>query len=393
MTAEKKRPRILCVDDEPNVLEGLSLHLRRRFDVATAQSGADALALLERDGPTDAIISDMRMPGMDGATFLAKARQRFPDSVRMLLTGQADMASAISAVNDGQIFRFLTKPCAPADMLAAVTAAVEQHRLITSERVLLEQTLHGSIKALTDVLALTHPTSFGRAMRIKQNVSDMLDATAAADRWQVEVAAMLSQLGSVALPPDVSEKVYFGRDLSPQEQAMVARVPQVTEQLLGNIPRLEVVRHMLSGLDRPLARDAVASDADRQLVARGVQMLRIAVDYDVLEGQGSTAQVAFSVLRGRQGRYDAAILEAFAAARGEAAPTSEIRELGLAQLVSGMVVAQDVMMTSGALLVARGYELTGSLLERLRNFRPGSVCEPIRVVVRMQRAAGRSPAA
>ena len=393
MTAEKKRPRILCVDDEPNVLEGLSLHLRRRFDVATAQSGADALALLERDGPTDAIISDMRMPGMDGATFLGKARQRHPDSVRMLLTGQADMASAISAVNDGQIFRFLTKPCAPADMLAAVTAAVEQHRLITSERVLLEQTLHGSIKALTDVLALTHPTSFGRAMRIKQNVSDMLDATAAADRWQVEVAAMLSQLGSVALPPDVSEKVYFGRDLSPQEQAMVARVPQVTEQLLGNIPRLEVVRHMLSGLDRPLARDAVASDADRQLVAHGVQMLRIAVDYDVLEGQGSTAQVAFSVLRGRQGRYDAAILEAFAGARGEAAPTNEIRELALAQLASGMVVAQDVMMTSGALLVARGYELTGSLLERLRNFRPGSVCEPIRVVVRMQRAAGRSPAA
>jgi hypothetical protein len=204
---------------------------------------------------------------------------------------------------------------------------------------------------------------------------------------------MLSQLGSVALPPDVSEKVYFGRDLSPQEQAMVARVPQVTEQLLGNIPRLEVVRYMLSGLDRPLARDAVASDADKLLIARGVQMLRIAVDYDVLERQGSSAPVAFSVLRGRQGKYDSPILEGFAAARGEGAPSSEIRELGLSQLASGMVVAHDVMMTSGALLVARGYELTGSLLERLRNFRPGSVCEPIRVVVRVQRAASRPPAA
>jgi CheY-like chemotaxis protein len=385
MTTAKNRARILCVDDEPNVLEGLALHLGRRFDMATAASGPEALALLDRLGPTDVIISDMRMPGMDGATFLSKARHLFPDTVRMLLTGQADLASAISAVNQGQIFRFLTKPCAPADMLAAVTAAVEQHRLITSERILLEQTLHGSIKALTDVLALTHPTSFGRAMRIKQNVTEMLDAAGATDRWQVEVAAMLSQLGSVALPPDVSEKVYFGRDLSPPEQAMVARVPLLTEQLLSNIPRLEAVRHILSSLDRPLGRDAGATDAERQLIARGAHLLRIAIDYDVLDVKGSSPSVAFAVLRGRVGRYDAGLLELFAEARGEGASRDEIHDLGLAQLISGMIVAQDVMMTSGALLVARGYELTGSLLERLRNFRPGTVCEPIRVIMRVKK--------
>jgi CheY-like chemotaxis protein len=388
--SDKRRPRVLCVDDEPAVLEGLSLHLRRRFDVSTAPGGADALALLERDGPTDVIISDMRMPGMDGATFLGTARQLYPDSVRMLLTGQSDMASAISAVNNGQIFRFLTKPCPPADMMAAVTAAAEQHRLLTSEKVLLEQTLHGSIKALTDVLALTHPATFGRAMRIKRNVSEMASATEMTERWQVEVAAMLSQLGYVALPPEVSEKLYFGQHLSPQEEEMVARVPQVTEQLLGNIPRLEVVRAMLVGLHRPLPRDAVSTDAERELVARGVQLLRIALDYDVLE-QGSTPGSAFATMRGRRGTYDAALLEAFAAGRGEAAPKVEIREFTLAQLTAGMVVEQDVMLATGALLVARGYELTASLLERLRNFRPGSVREPIRVQLRIppMRSAAR----
>src|SRR5262245_17980905 len=108
------KPRILCVDDEPNVLEGLALHLRRKYEMSTAANGPDALALLEREGPPEVIISDMRMPGMDGATFLSKARQLYPDTVRMLLTGQSDMASAIKAVNDGQIFRFLTKPCGPA---------------------------------------------------------------------------------------------------------------------------------------------------------------------------------------------------------------------------------------------------------------------------------------
>jgi len=381
--SEKTRHRILCVDDEPNVLEGLSLHLRRRFEVFTARSGADALELLAREGAVQVIISDMRMPGMDGATFLTRAREQYPDAVRILLTGQADLASAINAVNNGQIFRFLTKPCAPADMLAQVTAAVEQHRLITSERVLLRQTLHGSIKALTDVLALTHPASFGRAMRIRENVSEMISATGMAETWQVEVAAMLSQLGCAALPPDVAEKVYFGRRLTSEEEAMVARVPQVTEQLLGNIPRMEAVRHMLAGLNRPLGRDAGATEAERELVACGLSMLRIAVDYDVLERQGAAPAVAFASMRARNGRYDHATLEAFATARGEGAPQMAIRELGLKDLVPGMVVAQDVMMTTGALLVARGYELTDGLLERLRNFRLGSVCEPIRVMVRV----------
>ncbi len=381
--SEKRRPRILCVDDEPNVLEGLALHLRRKYDMWTAPNGPDALALLECDGPPEVIMSDMRMPGMDGATFLGQARQLYPDAVRMLLTGQADMASAISAVNHGQIFRFLTKPCAPSDMLAAVAAAFEQHRLITAERVLLEQTLHGSIKALTDVLALTHPASFGRAMRIKQHVSDMLTATAAKERWQVEVAAMLSQLGSVALPPDVSEKVYFGHKLTAHEEAMVARIPQVTEQLLANIPRMEAVRQVLASVGKPPPRDISSADAEKQLVARGAQMLRIAVDFDVLEGQGSGPAEVFATMRGRKDRYDVPILEAFATARGEGAPREEIRELGLSALKPGMVVAQDVMMTSGQLLVARGYSLTGSLLERLNNFRAGTVREPIRVIVRV----------
>ena len=387
-TDEKRRPRILCVDDEPNVLEGLSLTLRRRHDVWTAPGGADALALMAKDGPPDVIISDMRMPGMNGAVFLAKARQLYPETVRLLLTGQTDLASATSAVNEGQIFRFLTKPCAPPDMIAAVTAALEQYRLITAERVLLEETLLGSIKALTGVLALTHPASFGRAMRIKQHVSDIAVATDLKERWQVEVAAMVSQLGSVALPPEVSEKVYFGHVLSAAEEAMVSRIPQVTEQLLGSIPRLEAVRQMLSSMGKPPSRD-VSSDPEKQLVALGANMLRIAVDFDLLEGQGTSAEDAFSTMRGRKDRYDAKILDAFAAHRGQGQAREEIRELTLGSLIAGMVVAQDVRMMNGALLVARGYELTGSLLERLRNFRHGTVKEPIRVVVRVAvKAAG-----
>ena len=371
------RPRVLCVDDEPAVLEGLGLHLRRKYEMATARGGAEALAHLAEAGAPDVVISDMRMPGMDGATLLTRVRDLYPDTTRMLLTGQADLASAIAAVNQGQIFRFLTKPCAPADLMAALAAAVEQRRLILGERLLLEQTLRGSIQALTELLALTHPAAFGRATRIKRSVSEMLAATAATDTWQIEVAAMLSQIGYASLPAELNEKVYFGHRLSPAEEAQVAKVPKVTEQLLGHIPRLEEVRAILAGAARAGGRDA----GDGSLVARGVAMLRIAIDFDLLEQQGSAAAVALATLRGRKDRYDEALLEAFASGRAESGPRQEVREVTVGGLAVGMVLAEDVLTTSGALLVARGYELSWSLLARLRDFRPGAVREPIRVIV------------
>ena len=155
----KSSPKILCVDDEPNVLEGLLLHLRRKFEVETAISGAAGLEILQRSDAIAVVMSDMYMPEMNGAEFLSRARQIVPDAARILLTGRADIDSAIAAVNNGQIFRFLTKPCPPLVLLTAIEAGVQQHRLVTAERELLEHTLHGCIKALADVLAVTRDQS------------------------------------------------------------------------------------------------------------------------------------------------------------------------------------------------------------------------------------------
>jgi CheY-like chemotaxis protein len=379
---ERRRVRVLCVDDEPKVLEGLSLYLHRRFDVATATSGAAGLEILARDATTAVVMSDMRMPGMDGAAFLGRARQLVPDAVRLLLTGQADVDSAIAAVNEGQLFRFLTKPCPPLQVLAAVEAAAEQHRLITAERVLLEQTLHGSIKALTDVLALTSPISFGRATRIKQHVADLAGKLGMRERWHVEVAAMLSQLGFITLPPETVEKVYYGRPLSEAEERMVGKVPEVTGRLLDNIPRLEPVREILAVCNKPYRRSSAADDPEKRLVGRAGHVLRVAIDFDALETQGSPASLAVDTMRGRAERYEPEVLAALSEVRGAGASHDEVRELPLSALSAGMIFAEDVKMASGALLVARGYEITAGFVERARNFRPGTMKEPVRVIVR-----------
>jgi len=375
--------KILCVDDEPHIIEGLSLHLRREYAVTPAHSGAEGLAALKNKGPFAVVLSDMRMPGMDGAAFLAQVRLQAPDTVRMLLTGNTDQQTAASAVNDGQIFRFLTKPCPPDMLRAAFKAATEQHRLLTAERELLEQTLHGSIKTLVDVLSLTNPMSFGRAMRVKRHVSDMVEKLGLPERWQVEVAAMLSQLACITLPLETVEKLHFGQPLADNEKETVARLPTITEHLLANIPRLEVVRAILGKAAEAFQpNDSAPEGSEKRLIARGAQMLKVALDFDALETQGNSSEFAIDTLRGRSPGYDPETLEAFARLRRSGRQKDEVRELPIAAVREGMVLAQDLKSTNGTLLAARGYEVTTSFVERARHFRMGYVKGPVRVIVR-----------
>jgi diguanylate cyclase (GGDEF)-like protein len=149
------RHRILCVDDEPQVLEGLRLQLGRRYQVLTALSAADGLAILARDTGIAAIVADMRMPCMDGATFLARARMVAPAAGRILLTGYGELQAAIAAVDEAQVLRFLSKPCPPPQLHAAVEAAVEQYCLSSVADSGLRRTLAAQIASQDPVTGLS----------------------------------------------------------------------------------------------------------------------------------------------------------------------------------------------------------------------------------------------
>jgi response regulator RpfG family c-di-GMP phosphodiesterase len=375
------KPRVLCVDDEPSVLEGLSLTLRRGYEVVTAQSGAAALDLLGRDPAIAVVLSDMRMPGMDGATFLGKARLVAPDATRLLLTGQADLASAIAAINEGRIFRFLNKPCSPPMLVAAIEAAVDMNRLVTAERVLLEQTLRASIQMLMDVLALAAPTTFGQAVRIQRHARELASKVAGAEIWPVEVAAMLSQVGFITLAPATVEKLQEGKPLAQEEQLALDRLPAFAERLVSGIPRLEVVRAALKHLGTRYdgAGEAAAHAPHGKAIPLGARVLAVVCDYDRLEAGGASSQLALDTLRGRRGRYDPELLDLFAANLGTERRDDDVSEIPIRNLRVGMVLLDDVRTTAGRLLVARGHEATASLVERFRNFAPGFVAEPVRV--------------
>lgn len=373
------KPHILCVDDEPRVLEGLALHVRKHYRLSTALNGPAALLVVDSPDPPVVVVSDMRMPEMDGATLLAHVRERSPDITRVLLTGQADIDSAVAAINQGQVFRFLTKPCAPQAFLAAVRDAVDQYRLVTSERVLLEQTLRGSIAALAEALSLSNPLSFGRSVRIKNHVEEIAKAANISTSWQLDVAATVSQIGCVTLPNSICEKLYYGRPLDLDDAKLVERLPQVAIQLIGHIPRLEPVRALVEHQNRNF--DGSGGVPAGEAIPQGSRILKIAIDFDMLEASGMSPELIFGTMSSRTGRYDPALLSAFARTKA-ATQDQRLQEVTLAHLRVGMILLRDVEAKSGVLLIGRGQEVTGGLLQRLRNMGNGMVREPLLVRVK-----------
>jgi response regulator RpfG family c-di-GMP phosphodiesterase len=374
---EQNRPRVLCVDDDPNVLEGLRDTLYPSFSVATASSGSDAIEMLRQDKSFAIVLADMRMPVMNGAVFLSFARREAPDAVRMLLTGHTDVDAAIDAVNQGEIFRFLTKPCDRDTLLRAFVSAMRQHRLLTAERALLHETVTGTVSVLTEVLALAKPKAFRRATRVKQYASELAAAVDAPDAHEIEVAAMLADIAWATLPPDAADRYYHGDPLSDDELARVDYLPSASARLLRHLPRLEHVCQILKTRELPVSSPDGEEEHD---VPLGARILKIAHDFDLLELQNVPPEIALAIMRGRTRTYDRTLLETFSTLRGSTS-NDVVTHVAAQELEPGMVLVDDLRSTAGAVVVTRGQAVTPALVDRLAAAAPGYLSDPVQVLL------------
>jgi len=360
--------KILFVDDEAAVLEGYQRTLHRDFSVDTAIGGAQGLAAMERQAYA-VVVSDMRMPGMNGAEFLTKVRAKNPDTVRMLLTGYTDVNAAMDAVNHGNIFRFLTKPCERDVLSAAVTSGIEQYRLVTGERELLEKTLMGSITVLADVLSAANPEIFGRSRRIAHFVRHIMGQFTLSSPWRFEAAATLSQLGCVTLDSEILEQAYAGKKLAPEDQARFDSHPAAAMELLSKIPRLEAVGWMIGQQLKTQVPTTVpdVSEEDAKELAFGARMVKMGVAYEDMKTKLLSEEKAVAHLRGRNAEFERELLAALSGLRA-AEVTKVLRKVPTARLRPGMVLDQEIRNPQGMLIVARGQEVTTTLLMKLENF-------------------------
>jgi len=381
--------KVLCVDDDPNVLMSYQRMLRRQFTVETAEGGETGLKALAEQGPFAVVLSDLAMPGMNGIEFLTAAKEWAPETVRIILTGNAELEMAIESINSGHVFRFLRKPCSAEQISASLEAGIHQYRLVTAERELLKNTLTGSVQVLTEVLSMVNPAAFSQAVRIRRYVKDIAAAMKLPDLWQFEVAAMLSQIGCITLPPALIKKLGTQHPLTEEEQKLFTRHPTVAAKLLSKIPRLEAITLMIERQLQPfhLFQD-MAKSPYHETIALGAQILRATIDFDRLLSRGLAYTDALSALRSRPADYNPQIVAAL-----ERMLSSEVkdRDAGTVQMVVkdvqiGMVAAENIIAKDGFLLVPEGHEITHPVLLLLRNVSRGiGVSEPFRVIAGSKR--------
>ena len=301
-----------------------------------------------------------------------------PSVVRVMLTGYADQDIAMDAVNEGAIFRFLTKPCEPEKMLRVLLTAIEQHRLMHAEKELLEKTLTGSLRVLTEVLELTNPVAFAHARRIQNLAVSVARALGIENLWELETAAMLLQVGCVSVPEGVLKKHYCGDIMEVAEQEMVAHHTDLAQRLLRQIPRMETIGAII-GESGGSINDRRVAHRDR--VAFLGNLLRTVTDYDLWVSRGLSHQEALERLQAKGDVYSETIVGALVELEDTRGHFEE-RELDLLQLSPGMIFADELRTEDGCLLVPKGLEVTEAVCHRLANFRKQSrVEERVRVLV------------
>ena len=407
---------LLLVDDEVNVLKSLMRLLHaHHYRLLMAASGVEALALMARE-PVDLVISDMRMPHMDGAELLAKIRQQWPDTMRLLLTGHADMTQTVAAINQGEIYRYIAKPWHDDELLLIVAQALEQQKLkrenarlqqLTAEQnaalreanTTLEQKVAqrtAELSQLVSFLEMTQQelkTSFRTSLQVLANMLDMRFAdwvghsqrvvdvaeqlARMADVGEEEFeairnAAQLHDIGKIALPDALVNKPFLS--CSRQERSEVMEHPALGQMVLLPIPELNragaLIRHIHEHYDGTGFPDRLHSDS----IPLGARILAIAVDYDELQmglilPQAITAEHALLYIRENKGqRYDPDLVSLMV--RVVDAEQKRIREvaLGSSQLKPGMKLSRDLFSASRFLLLTRGRVLDEAIIQHIWHF-------------------------
>jgi CheY-like chemotaxis protein len=371
--------KILFVDDEPDILSSFKRQFRKKADISTASSGQEALDLMDSEGEFAVIISDMRMPSMDGAEFLEKAKKKSPNTIRILLTGQTDQNSAIAAINKGQIFSFLSKPC-PQDVLQdTLKSAIRQYRLINTEKDLLQNTVKGSIELLSELLAIVKPRVFSNFNRIKKYIRHMANELGEVDTWDFEVAGMLYGLGYLTLPEELIEKTMnHSSELSSHEKIVLQDIPLISSKMINHIPRLENIAEMvrLSNKVNHLIHKDSGSVHSRVLL--GAEMLKIALVFDKVLESGHNLKSAINLLQ-QDDELNPEFIEKLLSI--QVGHEEDVLTVNVNNLLPGMVLLEDMITDNQTTLLAKGTELTEALLVRIRLYTQNQrMSRPIKIV-------------
>lgn len=360
--------KILFVDDEPHVLSAIKRGLRNDFEVVTAEGPRQALELLEKGQKFSVIVSDCRMPEMDGIELLTRVTKLSPLSTRIMLTGNTDQETAVRAVNSGDIFKFLNKPCDADQLKLVLKQAIRQHELVTAEKELLEKTLKGSILVLADLLGMVKPEAFGRTSRLRRKARELAKHLSGVRIWELDAATLLSQLGCINVEQRTLNKLLSAENLSKEEQAEFEAHPLLGADLIGRIPRMERVSKIILYQNKQFDGKGFPIDDVKGLdIPLEARILHLVLAFDELSAQDWSDAAIVEKLSGASGRFDPEVVAALKKSADLSCDESVVRVLP-SELSLGMVVQEDVKNNQGVMLLCRGQEVTTAIREHLLKF-------------------------
>lgn len=411
--------RILCVDDERSVLMSLKRLLRGgQYDVSIAESGQEGLALIEKEAPFDLIISDMRMPEMDGAEFLATSVKTAPDSIRILLTGYADQEATVRAINDGKVFRYLHKPWDNDELKTIIEEAItlkqendnqgdlnerlkntlvkikqesadlkaqiqKTNKLQRSKESILENAsddvklnYRATIRAFANLINFRTKRSHHTAEEIVRHALAISKALELDKGYlkEIEHAAVLYPLGLVTF----SDRLLEGttEPMTPDERTEYEKYPIIGEQILAPIDALAgaaiIVRTQNENFDGTGYPDNLQG-ADIPIASR---VIRLARDFNELLVDGIKASDALDQISSLKGKlYDPEIVDVYIGLMQDKDFSTGIDEdnvlstvLSTNELIEGMIVSRDMYSSEGVLLLSKGMKIKDSTISKLMSF-------------------------
>jgi response regulator RpfG family c-di-GMP phosphodiesterase len=421
-TAQLSSPTILCVDDEPSILSALRRLFRTKgFQVRVADGGQAGLEVLASE-PIDLVISDMRMPEMDGVMFLEQVRQRWPDTMRLLLTGYADITSIMGAINRGEIYRYIAKPWDDNDIILIVRGALQQRAMEQEQRRLqalikaqndelkllnsslevkvaertadlkqsnsalqsaneqLKNNFITSIKIFTSLIELRASHLAGHSRRVADLARRLAQKLALSNKaaQEVFVAGLLHEIGKVGFDDDMLNTPVAMLNTA-QLQAF-RKHPSRAAQLLFPLPELkgaaETIASQLERFDGSGYPDGLTGKS----IPIGARVLLVASDYDSLQIGTLTqrklvpAKALEAIMDGRGKSYDPEVVNALAYLMGEAEQLAGMARPAVdaprkvRDLLPGMVLSRDLLTPSGLLMLTAGHLLDDAVISKIMDF-------------------------
>jgi len=287
--AARDQARVLIVDDDQNLLDSAARLLRGDMEIFTAASGKEALAVLDSCGPFAVIVSDLKMPGMDGIELLSRVSRSHPDTVRVLLTGHADMQAAIDAANLGYVYRFLTKPCPPEVLRLEVKNAVAFADLLRDQRELAvlkrcKVLLEGVVRGFSSLVEARDPYLAGHQQRVTAltlSIGREMGMTGG-ELETLRVAGLLHDIGKVYVPTDLLSRPGILRE---EELSVIQMHPEVGYEILKHLdqdwPVAVIVRQHHERMDGSGYPQGLAG----RFITQGARILAVADVVDAMCSQ------------------------------------------------------------------------------------------------------------